>query len=136
MNRGKHEILVVEDDAGDALLLQEALNEASPVPIEWVRVPTLREARAALAARSFDLVFLDLMLPDSAGLQTLARLRAESAAPPIIVLSGSEDEELARQAVDAGGAQYYLIKGLVDGYLIWCALRIALRRRHEPALGV
>jgi len=72
-------------------------------------------------------VLLDLSLPDSQGLDTIRRLRSGASVPPIVVLTGLDDEEAAVKAVEQG-AQDYLIKGQVDGHLLARSLRYAIQR--------
>src|SRR5690606_26082161 len=78
---------------------------------------------------SFDVVLLDLRLPDSDGLGTFATLYAEAPDTPIVVLAQPHDETIALKAVKSG-AQDYLIKGEVHGTLLARALRYAVERRH------
>jgi len=81
-----------------------------------------------------DVVLLDLGLPDSQGLETLGKVRAQAAAMPIIVLTGLDDEVTAVEAVRQG-AQDYLVKGDVDSKLLWRTLRYSIERKgSEEAL--
>ena len=75
-----------------------------------------------------DIVLLDLSLPDSFGLETLARWQAAAPTLPVIVLTGSDDEALAVAAVREG-AQDYLVKGRIDGALLLQAIRYAIERK-------
>ena len=122
-------ILLVEDSRGDARLVREALADA-PLGEEadLVHVERLEEAEARLDAISFDVVLLDLSLPDSHGLDTLRRLRRHEGDMPIVVLTGLNDEALALQAVHEG-AQDYLFKG-VGGALLIRSLRYAIERQR------
>ena len=81
-----------------------------------------------------DLVLLDLSLPDSQGFDTFARVHAQAPDLPIVVVTGSNDEMLAVQAVQAG-AQDYLVKGEIDSGLLSRAMRYAIeRKKTEIAL--
>jgi PAS domain S-box-containing protein len=82
---------------------------------------------------SFDLVLLDLSLPDSLGFETFEQLHAQAPDAPVIVLSGFDDESLAVRAVREG-AQDYLVKGQVDGNLLARAMRYAIERAQTEAL--
>jgi len=118
------DVLLVEDNAADALLIGEMLGSPG---FTLNPVPRLSTALDALEERVFAAVLLDLGLPDSQGLETLARLRGAAQDAPIIVASGLDDEELALRAVELG-AQDYIIKGRFDGELLRRALRYAVAR--------
>ncbi len=127
-------ILVVEDNPGDVRLIQATLTEADPRGFAVTLAATLADGLARLADSAFDLVLLDLSLPDSFGLDTLARLRAQAPALPIVVLTGNSDEQQAVKAVQAG-AQDYLVKGQGGPDLLARAIRYAIERaRSDQAL--
>ena len=121
--------LLIEDNPGDARLIELALMDAQGGPIELVRAELLADGLALLTDDRFDILLLDLSLPDSHGFETFQRARLEAPAIPIIVLSGLTDEQLAVDAVNAG-AQDYLVKGRVDGETLMRAIRYAMER-HE-----
>jgi serine phosphatase RsbU (regulator of sigma subunit) len=124
-------VLLVEDDDGDALLVEDLL-ELAGAPVDLRRASRLGEALRG-EARSADCVLLDLDLPDSSGLTGLLELRESADAPAILVLTGLDDALRGIEAV-AAGAQDYLIKGKVDGDILWRAIRYAVeRRRAEQA---
>ena len=124
-------VLLVEDNEDDALLIQETLSETA---IEIERAERLTTALEKLANGSFDVVLLDLSLPDAHGLETLGRMRRGGPSVPIVVLSGLNSEEVAVKAVEEG-AQDYLVKGQTDGALLTRALRYAIQRhRAEESL--
>ena len=120
-------MLLVEDDDGDAFLVQELLREAG-VEIVVVRVASLAEAEAA-APRDADCVLLDLGLPDAEGMQGLARMLEVAPGTALIVLTGLVDEHRGIEAVGAG-AQDYLVKGAIDGQLLSRAIRYAVERKR------
>src|SRR5919112_319993 len=119
-------ILLVEDDEGDAFLVQELLSEAG-APFELVVATTLREARTML--RGVQCVLLDLGLPDAEGIDGLRKLLAIAGGAAVCVLTGRSDEHLGVAAV-AECAQDYLVKGQVDGVLLIRALRYAVERKR------
>ena len=121
-------ILLVEDNPDDADLLKEALAEAH-AQCRLTRVERLEEALRHGEQERFDLVLLDLSLPDSQGLETFTRLCACCPEVAIVVLSGTDDEDLALRAVQAG-AQDYLVKGTMDGHLLARAMRYAIERKR------
>ena len=127
-------ILLIEDNPGDARLLREFLKEPHGSPFELVHVDRLSEALSSLARESYEIILLDLSLPDAHGLDTISRLRSHAENVPIVVLTGLNDEEVAVAAVEQG-AQDYLIKGQVDGPLLARSLRYAIQRhRVEESL--
>jgi serine phosphatase RsbU (regulator of sigma subunit) len=118
-------ILLVEDDDGDALLVQELL-AISGAAVEIVRATTLTEA-SAVPLEGIDCVLLDLDLPDAHGLSALHRLKADHADVAVLVLTGLDDESRGIEAVSAG-AQDYLVKGQIEGIGLSRALRYAVER--------
>ena len=120
-------ILLVEDDAGDALLVREALEAAAPEL-------ALREAGTLAAALDqlpdgIACALLDLGLPDAAGLDAVRRLRELAPAVAVVVLTGRDDEQLGIEALGAG-AQDYLVKGRVEPEVLARAVRYAIERRR------
>src|SRR5688500_9165606 len=107
-------LLLVEDDAGDALLISAELGTCANATFDVTRPGTLAAACWHLNEESFDVVLLDLRLPDSAGLGSVDKLRAIAGRVPILVLTGMEDEELGMRALQRG-AQDYLVKGWAMG---------------------
>ncbi|HSZ69627.1 MAG TPA: SpoIIE family protein phosphatase [Solirubrobacteraceae bacterium] len=120
-------VLLVEDDDGDARLVQDELAERLP-RAQIVRSRTLREALATLGP-PIDCVLLDLGLPDATGLDAVARLRLQAPGTPLIVLTGLDDEAAGVAAVQAG-AQDYLVKGLVSGDQLTRSIRYSIGRRQ------
>jgi serine phosphatase RsbU (regulator of sigma subunit) len=119
-------VLLVEDDDGDALLVEELL-AATGASVRLSRARTLAEAEPS--ASTVDCALLDLNLPDATGLDGLRRLRAVPDAPAVLVLTGFDDERRGIEAVGAG-AQDYLVKGQVDGSLLSRSIRYAVGRRR------
>jgi two-component system, NarL family, sensor histidine kinase UhpB len=120
-------ILVVEDNPGDLFLLQEFLRSSDLDIAEIRHAGHLTEARAILNAERVDLVFLDLSLPDSFGLESYMGLQSYAQRVPIILLTGLTDTKIAPQAL-VMGAQDYLIKGDFDEKLLSRAIRYSLER--------
>ncbi len=127
-------VLLVEDNPGDVLLLQELLKEVTTVRVKLQPVERLSEAFDSLVNNSFDVMLLDLSLPDSQGIETFVRATRQAKATPIIVLTGLDDQTLALRAMQQG-AQDYLVKGQVTGDLLVRSMRYAIeRQRVEDAL--
>ncbi len=123
-------VLLVEDNPGDARLLQEYLREDSFVNFQFQPAECLAEALTALQDKQFDVVLLDLTLPDSAGFETFTALHAQSPMLPFVVMTGLDDENLALQALKHG-AQDYLVKGQFrDSHLLSRAVRYAIERKR------
>jgi signal transduction histidine kinase len=133
MNGDATRILLVEDNAGDARLLREALADV-PATFELRHVQQLRDGVDALCAGGVDVVLLDLSLPDATGLEGLRRLHGSSPGVPIVVLTGLDDDELALRAMQEG-AQDYLVKGRVEGALLARAIRYAVERKRAEEAG-
>jgi PAS domain S-box-containing protein len=134
MQRASTRLLLVEDNPGDAKLVEWHL--ARPGDCEFVigRADRLAEALLLLEAGSFDVVLLDLSLPDSTGLATVRRVRTAAGMTPIVVMTGLDDEETALAALRSG-AQDYLVKGKFESRDLVRALRHSIEReRVEQAL--
>jgi PAS domain S-box-containing protein len=128
-------VLLVEDDPGDAFLLQSLLTQTEQVQFDLVCANRLAEGLKNLNDTAFDIMLLDLSLPDSVGLTTINNVRAYTLDVPIIVLTGLDDEEIAMQAVQAG-AQDYLAKRDLDVNMLTRAIRYAVERhRLQTALA-
>ncbi|QKQ77766.1 response regulator [Nostoc sp. TCL240-02] len=127
-------VLLVEDNPGDVFLLQEFLKEVTTVVVDLIPVERLSEAINYLAKEIFDVILLDLSLPDSQGLESFVIAHHQAKATPIIVLTGIDDETLAIRAMQEG-AQDYLVKGQVTGDLLVRSMRYAIeRQRADEAL--
>ncbi|MGJ5674840.1 MAG: response regulator [Nostochopsis sp.] len=127
-------ILLVEDNPGDVRLLQEFLWDVTTAQFQLTPVERLEQTLKLLNQESFDVILLDLSLPDSQGLETFITLHHQAPAIPIIVLTGLDDENLALRAMQQG-AQDYLVKGQVSGDLLVRCMRYAIeRQRIEEAL--
>lgn len=121
------EILLVEDDEGDIAIARELLSGGfDPAPAVLVR-RSLSDATDELIDASFDVVVLDLGLPDSTGLSTLERVRDVAPEIPVVVLTARADVELGRKAI-ARGAEDYLVKGELSGALLSRSIRYGLER--------
>jgi signal transduction histidine kinase len=127
-------VLLVEDSASDALLLQESVGETRPGEFDFTHVESWAEAVRCLREKEFEVLLLDLSLPDITGRETFLRARAEAPHLPIVVLTGEANEELGLDAV-RHGVQDYLIKGQAYGRQTVRALRYAIERKQvEDAL--
>jgi two-component system, cell cycle response regulator len=122
-------ILLLEDNAGDARLLREALREITESEFEVAQCETLAQAIESLRNRKPDVVLCDLGLPDCQGLEAVVRIHGEAPDVPQIVLTSLNDESFAVESLKQG-AQDYLVKNQIDGGSIWRALRYAMERQR------
>ncbi|MBB4909704.1 PP2C family protein-serine/threonine phosphatase [Actinophytocola algeriensis] len=123
-------VLLIEDDDGDAFLVEELLLE-SGAAVDLHRVRTLAEAKAAVQDAAC--VLLDLGLPDTHELDGLRWLQGNVPSVAVVVLTGLADEYLGEEAVRLG-AQDYLVKGQVDGHLLDRVIRYAVERERSDSL--
>ena len=124
-------ILMVEDNLGDVRLLREHLagNRSVGEVFHVVHVERLAVALQSLDEGAFEVVLLDLSLPDSQGIGTLTKMHAARPGMPIVVLTSLDDEVLGLQLLQHG-AQDYLVKGEVTGSLLRRSLRYAVERKR------
>ena len=123
------QILLIEDDRGDVFLLKESLAEATSIRIKLTHADRLSDGLERIAAQAFDVILLDLNLPDSFGLETLLNLQRQVPNIPIVVLSGLADDYTTIEAV-RHGAQDFLVKGEISGPLLGRVLRYAIERKQ------
>jgi signal transduction histidine kinase len=123
------QVLLVEDNSGDARLLREMFSKESTGSFQLTHVLRLSEALSLLAKGGIDIVLLDMGLPDGHGLDTVRRAHAIAPGVPLIVLTGLDDEALAAQAMKEG-AQDYLIKGEIENRALPRALRHSIERQR------
>ncbi|NCJ06275.1 response regulator [Synechococcales cyanobacterium C] len=122
-------LLLIEDNPADVRLFQAFLQE-SATPFILTHVERLQPALACLHQQNFDVVLLDLTLPDSQGLETFLTLYHHAPNLPLIVLTGLDDETLALRALQEG-AQDYLMKGqITSGLWLSRTLRYAIERQR------
>lgn len=128
------QVLLIEDSSADALLIREMVDRADGARFNIQHVDRLAQGLAQLSKDSFDVVLLDLSLPDSQGFATFTSLQSTVPQIPTIVLTGLNDKDIALKAMQHG-AQDYLVKGSVDGDLLKRTMRYAIERKHaEEAL--
>lgn len=128
MDEAKIHILVIEDNLGDVRLLREHLS-GQLLGAEIDVAQDLATGLRKLEAKAFDVILLDLGLPDSQGPQTLQQAVAKAQDVPIVVLTGSRDEALGIEAVHLG-AQDFLNKERVNGPQMARSLRYAMERKR------
>ena len=130
MLKNKLRALLIEDDLGDADLLREMLADEKNPSFEIVHAARLKEGLELLGTKRFDIILTDLGLPDSNRAETFILEHSKAPHLPIVILSGSiQDDTSAREAVRAG-AQDYLVKGKVDGKMLSRAIQYAIERKR------
>jgi sigma-B regulation protein RsbU (phosphoserine phosphatase) len=123
-------VLLIEDNRGDARLIQEYLAEVEGLSFELHTVERFGDGLDRLLQGGIDVVLLDLNLPDTRGLETFVHLHALYPTIPVVVLTGFDDELLAVKAVQEG-AEDYLVKGYVNSNLLARSLRYAIERNRR-----
>ena len=121
-------ILLVEDSPTYALRVRELLTGLSS-PHVVTTAPSLSAAVTHLAQHCYDIVLLDLTLPDSRGLATVCGVQDQAPGVPIVVLTSTNDDALAVAAVQRG-AQDYLVKGQVDRAILTRSIRYSMERHR------
>ena len=122
-------VLLIEDSDSDAFIVEAMLRKAPGLPSTLLRRSRLDAGLAVLSVGEVDVVLLDLSLPDSRGLRTFEQVSAAAPGVPVIVMSASNDEALAVQAVRRG-AQDYLVKGQVTVEMLARAIRYGVERHR------
>jgi signal transduction histidine kinase len=122
------QVLLIEDNLGDARLVEILLDEADMFQFQLVHTMTLQAGLAALAKQSFAVVLLDLTLPDSRGFETLQALIAQQPDVNVVVMTGLEDKVMGLEALKAG-AQDFLTKGRFDADSLVKTLRYSIERK-------
>jgi signal transduction histidine kinase/CheY-like chemotaxis protein len=122
------QVLLVEDNPADASLIDEMLHGSTGTSFELDHTSRLSDSLMRLGEKPFDLVLLDLSLPDSRGYATFEAIRAQASRIPTIILTGMDDKDLALRAI-RHGAQDYLLKDQVNGPLLKQTLHHAIERK-------
>mgnify|MGYP000732999282 CR=1 FL=1 len=129
MNKQEIKVLLVEDNLADVRLVREMLTESSNYLFHFNHVLSIEKAEIFISKNHCDVLLLDLTLPDSFGLNSVQSLVAANPDLPIVVLSGTGNEQVAMDAVQIG-AQDYLVKGQGATALLVRSLRYAIERKR------
>jgi two-component system cell cycle response regulator len=122
-------ILLIENETQDACLLQELLAEAGGIQLELTQVVRMSDALHHLGENRFNIILLNLSLPDSQGLDSFNRIKTEVPEVPVVILTNVDNHELAVKAVQEG-AQDYLVKGQINSSMLMRSIRHALERQR------
>jgi len=127
-------VLLIEHDPGFARFVSDMLDKAGDLSAEMLSAADLRGGLRALNGDNFDVVLMDLSVPDGAGLGNVSLIRAEAPQLPIIVAGDSDNEQVALEAVHAG-AHDYLVKNQLNPGWLERSIRYAIERhRMDRAL--
>lgn len=126
MSSKQTSILLIEDNPGDALLVEIYLKDAA-FKYQLYRAETFFEGLEVVNKNDIEVVLLDLSLPDSSGFRTLSNFMERAPNLPVVVMTGTNNEIVGNQAVKAG-AQDYLVKGQFDGKILGRSIRYSLQR--------
>lgn len=119
--------LIVEDNAGDVRMVRELLNDVhADIVLDWEK--NMEKGVVHMLKEQYDVVFLDLNLPDSEGLDSVFTMELMDSGMPFIVLSSLDDPDAAKEAIRMG-AQDYLVKGTFDGADLVRAVEFAIARK-------
>jgi CheY-like chemotaxis protein len=125
----KLSILIIEDNPADIVLIKEYLSEMRNFSYELKEAGTLQSALGLFSHYDFDVVLLDLSLPDSSGVETVRTLISKYPEVAVIVLTSLQDEEVALMSVRFG-AQDYLEKQLLSPAMLYRSIIYSLERKR------
>ena len=132
MSKKKLDILLIEDNPGDAFLIKFYLEDQYSEEYTFHHVDYLKYGLEALASKPYDIVLIDLDLPDSFGIDTVKRVMEAYPKQLLIVLTGLNDEEVGLSTVNAG-AQDFIVKGKFDGKVLHSKIRYAIERFNQQS---
>jgi two-component system sensor histidine kinase/response regulator len=125
-----YNILLVEDNPGDAMLLEELLLDNKRFKFKMDVADTLQTAIKMVEEIRYDIILLDLGLPDSNGLDALQVINKKVNNIPILVITGLDDDKTGNEAIKMG-AQSYIVKGLYNSRLITDSIIHAVERNNN-----
>lgn len=131
MTNKENKILLVEDSPVTVKLISKLLKKSDYVNHELVHADTLQKAVDILTEKNnFELILLDLGLPDSYGIETFYKVKEVSGNAAIVVESGDNDEEIAVKTIQ-DGAQDYLLKNNINSDILLRTIRYAIERKNK-----
>lgn len=120
-------ILLIEDNSADVRLVKELLKKSRDLNYKLTSHARLSESLKSLNANHYDIILLDLTLPDSERDYTLERILNASKNIPIVILTGLDDKEVALDSLQKG-AQDYIIKNELNENLLTRAILYSIER--------
>lgn len=128
MDFQKVKILVVEDSIQDFLIFKELIGQIREFFVHLEHASSMESAQKLIHAHEFDIIFLDLYLPDSQGVESFEKLSKLVTAIPVVILSGLSDKNIARDIVKMG-AQDFIVKNEFDSNLLEKAITYSIERK-------
>lgn len=122
-------LLIVEDDPAAARIVSEMLKQCTTACFWTIHADCLADALDRISQKKIDAVLLDLNLPDSQGLEGLEKITAAYPGLPVILCTGTDDEDIGTQALQRHAADY-LIKGQINPNLLVRSIRYAIERKR------
>jgi PAS domain S-box-containing protein len=129
MSQETLKVLLIEHDPGFARALGDMLSQARDLPADLRSAPNLNDGLSVLNTNRFDVVVLDVCVPDGAGLASVSLIKAEAPQMPVIVAGDTDNEAVAVEAVHAG-AQDYLVKSQLTSGWLERSIRYAIERHR------
>ena len=124
---GSFSILLVEDNPGDVVIIRELLS-SSGIVFSLKQVSTLKETLVLCSENDYDVILLDLGLPDSVGMETLKKIQLFNFKSPVVVMTGLDDEDSALEALREG-AQDYLVKNRLTADSVLRGIKYSIERK-------
>jgi len=128
-------VLLIEDNLGDFELILRMLDKSENVKFELSHTQKLGSGLELLEMDDFDIILLDLGLPDCEGLNSFKVIFKKYSTIPIIILTGLANEETGIKSIKYG-AQDYLVKGEFNGKLLVRAIQYAIERKKLEGLFI
>jgi DNA-binding response OmpR family regulator len=127
MDTQELKVLLIEDNPGDAFLIKFYLGESLSPKFNFFHGENMKTANELMSKNTFDIILMDLNLPDSVGLDTIKKLLEKYPNNLVIVLTGLVDEKVGLETVRFG-AQDFLVKGKFDGKVLISSIMFAFER--------
>jgi two-component sensor histidine kinase len=129
MDNNKTRVFIIEDDVEYAAMEEMILSKSDDLKFDSVSSTTLEDGLTELKNNDFDVLLLDLNLPDCSELDTFNKVSISASSLPIIILTGDDDQQLAIRSLKLG-AQDYLIKGQTDNKLLFKSILFSIDRKR------
>src|SRR4030067_3429642 len=129
MGKKELHILLIEDNPGDVRLIREMLAESKLQLFSLEHSGSLSDGLDSLSKNTYDVVLLDVGLPDSSGLDSVHEIKKAAPVLPVVMLTGLDDEKTAVSALQLG-VQAYLVKGRIESGLLVRSLQYAIERKQ------
>jgi DNA-binding response OmpR family regulator len=125
-------VLLIEDTPAPAKHIEELLKTTGEARYVLTTLGWFAEAGEQLVQQQWDIIVVDLVLPNGKGVELVRRIKEMAPEVPILIVTATDDEELALSAIREG-AQDYLVRGQFDGPLLWRVIHRAIERNRAAA---